>query len=217
MSPDGHDPSESDVGALPLVRHALKSQYHASLDMLRQAIEACPAELWADARPVNPYWRIVYHALYYTHLYLMPGEADFRPWARHQTWIQHMDDIPGPPELNDALELPGRPPQTGVPYTRAEMLSYLALVDDLVDPGVDALDLLAPTTGFSWHSPQRSKLEHQVSTIRHIQGHAAQLGERLASGSGPDWVGSAPVASEAAPAGPPTTGATGDRPSETLG
>jgi hypothetical protein len=47
------------------VRAALKSQYHAAMAMLRQAIDRCPEILWT-AKDVHPaYWRVAYHALYY--------------------------------------------------------------------------------------------------------------------------------------------------------
>ena len=50
------------------LRSALKSQYHAALAMLREAIEKCPDELWASDEYTNRFWRIAYHTLYFTHL-----------------------------------------------------------------------------------------------------------------------------------------------------
>jgi len=35
----------------PMLRSVLKSQYHASLAMLREAVERCPPEEWESARP----------------------------------------------------------------------------------------------------------------------------------------------------------------------
>jgi hypothetical protein len=46
----------------------LKSQCHASLAMLRDAIEKCPDDLWLDARPRNAFWQVAYHVLFFTHL-----------------------------------------------------------------------------------------------------------------------------------------------------
>jgi len=180
-------PAAASADATEVFRAALKKQYHAALAMLREAVERCPDELWAGGDYLNPFWRIAYHTLYYTHLYLQAKETDFRPWEHHQTGLQHMDDVPAPPELEDVLELPHRPPQTGVPYTKAEILAYWDLCDGMVDGAVDAHDLLDPECGFSWK--KRSRAEHQVSSIRHIQHHTAQLGERLRSvaGIGVGW------------------------------
>jgi len=187
---------ESERSAGPLdaaVRQSLKSQYHATLAMLRDAVQRCPDAEWVAADKGSPFWRVAYHALYYTHLYLERDDTDFHPWEGHQSGLQHLDDVPGPPEIEALLEPPHTPAQTGVPLTRAEILAYWELCDSLVGAAVDALDLLAPTTGFRWHSPQRSKLEHQIGTIRHVQHHASQLAARVraATGEGVDWVGSA--------------------------
>ncbi len=133
------------------LRVALKSQYYAALAMLREAIERCPDGLWSSGNYANPFWRIAYHALYGVHLYLQPNEAAFRPWEHHQTGIQDLDDIPAPPELQDVLELPDRPPQTGEPYTKTQMLEYWGICERMVDGAVDALDPLRKDCGFSWH------------------------------------------------------------------
>lgn len=54
---------------------------------------------------------------------------------------------------------------------------------------VRTLDLQSLKCGFSWYAVP--KLEHQIVNLRHIQNHAAQLGDRLrtATGNGIRWVG----------------------------
>jgi hypothetical protein len=172
-----------------LLRTALKSQYHAGLAMLKQAIEKCPDDLWVSRDYKNPFWRIAYHTLYFVHLYIQPSVYAFRPWEHHQTGIQDLDDIPAPPEILELTELPHRPPQTGKPYTKKEVLEYWSFCERMVDDAVDALDLTSPESGFSWY--KISKAEHQIVAIRHIQHHAAQLGDRLRKTAdvGLDWVG----------------------------
>ena len=154
------------------LRSALKSQYHAALAMLRAAIRRCPDDLWTSSRGhANPFWRIAYHTLYYTHLYLQPNNRAFRPWEHHQRGIQLMD----------------KPPKTGRPYTKAEVLAYWSICKSMVDDAVDALDLNDPQSGFSWYKVP--KVEHQIVNIRHIQYHQAQLADRLraATGAGVNW------------------------------
>jgi hypothetical protein len=59
----------------------------------------------------------------------------------------------------------------------------------MIDGAVDAMDVLASGSGFSWYPIP--KLEHQVVNIRHIQHGAAQLADRVraAADAGVDWVG----------------------------
>jgi hypothetical protein len=170
------------------LRSVLKSQYHASLAMLRQPIERCPDDLWLSKEEINSFWQVAYHTLYFTHLYLQPNEAAFRPWKHHQANVQHEDSFAGPPDPNSTL------PLIPEPYTRAQVLEYWDVCDAMVDDAVDALDPLSPESGFSWYKV--SKLEHQIINIRHIQIGAAQLGARLRSklNIGIDWVGSRPSA-----------------------
>ena len=174
-----------------LLRSTLTSQYHAALAMLRDAIELCPDSAWSSVGGGASFWRVAYHALYYTHLYLQADETTFTPWERHQTGLQDLDDIPGPEHLLKILELPHRPPQTGIPYSKKEMLEYWTLCNEMVDDAIRMLDLLAPETGFSWHTPSRPKMEQHLASIRHIQHHAAQLSDRVrtATGRRVDWVG----------------------------
>ncbi len=63
---------DADRATAALAQEVLKSQYHASLGMLREAIERCPADLWFDTSPTNAFWQVAYHALFFTHLYLQP-------------------------------------------------------------------------------------------------------------------------------------------------
>ena len=150
----------------------IKSQYKASLAMLRQAIEKCPDALWTDASYKNPFWRVAYHTLIYTHFYLGPSEDDFVPWEKHQQDLQLLGQ-----------EIPGM-----VIYSRAEVLDYLALVLDQVDLQVEAMDLAAES-GFHWLP--FNKLELQFYNIRHVQQHTGELSERLGAHGEVEvgWVG----------------------------
>ncbi len=56
------------------IKDTVKSQYLASLGMLKGAIESCPESLWENPNYKNPFWHTAYHALFYTHLYLQRSE-----------------------------------------------------------------------------------------------------------------------------------------------
>lgn len=141
--------------------------------MLRQAVEVCPSHLWEVDQHSRVFWKIAYHTLFYTHLYLMPTEADFVRWERHRKeWIGIVDS---PDQRVDACP-------------KEVVLAYCAYVDSIVDEAVDKADLDSPACGFYWYD--LPKLDHQIMNIRHVQQHSGQLSELLmAVGVDTDWVG----------------------------
>ena len=157
------------------LKRALKGQYHAGLAMLRQCLERCPKEVWTGGRHPRNFWRIAYHAIFYTHLYLQTGEEAFQRWDRHRDDAHALWGGDG--------ELPPEEP----PYSKAELLEYLEFADRNVDDWVDLIDLESPQSGFSWYSI--AKLDHQLLNVRHLQGHVGQLSELLmASDVDIDWI-----------------------------
>ena len=151
----------------------IQSQYRAALAMLRQAVEKCPERLWDDESYSNPFWRLVYHTLIYTHFYLSPSEADFQPWDKHR----------------EDMQLLGSSAPEGVAYTRAELMDYLLICMDQVEKQVEQMDLEADS-GFHWLP--FNKLELQFYNIRHIMQHTGELCERLGAHGETEvgWVGS---------------------------
>lgn len=165
------------------VETALKSQYHAALATLRQAVEKCPDDLWvADGFP-SPYWQVAYHTLFFTHFYLQPDEKAFTAWENHRDEYHFLEALPWPPH---------RPPNLETPYTKSEVMAYWRECDAMIDAGIDRLDLDADDCGFWWYDI--SKMEHQIMNTRHIQHHAAQLADRLRSAAAIeiDWIGGRP-------------------------
>lgn len=146
----------------------IQSQYLATLDMVKEAVRACPEPLWTDARFKNRSWYIAYDALHYTHLYLSDSLETFVPWS---------------PNSRPA----NQEPDNDHPYTKEEVLEYLAFCRQQVETRVPALDLDAPS-GFHWLP--MNKLELQFYNIRHLQHHTGQLSERLRTHEdyGLNWV-----------------------------
>lgn len=158
------------------INDAIQSQYHAALSMLQQSIENCPESLWIDPEPVNSYWQVAFHVLFYTHLYLQPIEGAFMPWPKFQDQQHRLPgSSSGEPEMGGAL-------------TQADMLEYLSFCRDEVNRLVDTLDL-AGESGFSWLP--FNKLELQFYNIRHIMQHTGELSGRLFEHEGIEinWVG----------------------------
>jgi hypothetical protein len=163
------------------IKNAIQSQYLAALGMLEQAVVKCPEPVWNAAEDRNKFWHAAYHALFYTHLYLQDTEKDFRPWAKHRDEYQFMGQVPWPPHAAPKIE---------APYSREELMEYLATVKEQVQARVPKLDLEA-ASGFEWLP--FGKLELQFYNIRHLQHHTAELYERLGARAGIDldWIGRA--------------------------
>ncbi len=161
------------------IKTVIKSQYLASLVMLKQAIGKCPESLWDDPAYKNRFWHVAYHALFYTHLYLQPSEKDFVPWAKHRVEYQFMGPLPWPPHKEPAIE---------EPYRKEELLAYLDICQQQVEEQVAALNL-DDESGFDWLP--FGKLELQFYNIRHLQHHTGELCERLGTKAkiDVDWVG----------------------------
>ena len=174
------------------IQAALKQQYHSGLAMLRQCVERCPEPLWSAPNPPTPvqtrsdnpdwngverpFWRIAFHTVYFTHLYLGQGEDAFvMPGETLAVWRNPLYDRfwRSPWDL-EPYELPVEV----LPASTADILEYLHFVDGLVDATVDGLDLDAADSGFRWY-PEESKIAHQLLNVRHLQGHVGQLSELL--------------------------------------
>ncbi|GAK48932.1 hypothetical protein ANT_01630 [Candidatus Moduliflexus flocculans] len=162
------------------IQEVFASQYAAGFAMLKNAVSACHDELWNSARDKNRFWRIAYHALFYTDLYLSADEKHFIPWTHHHENYQILGDkTPWPP--HHAVKI-------GEPYTQNEVLEYCARLQNTLAERINALDFERPS-GFCWLP--FNKLELQMYNIRHLQHHAGQLIDRLRErqGSGIGWIG----------------------------
>ena len=60
-------------------RSAIRQQFHAAIDMLANAIEACPDSVWSGQEP-RPFWYLAFHVLFFLDLYLSAEcESRFHP------------------------------------------------------------------------------------------------------------------------------------------
>ena len=160
----------------------LQSQYKAALAMLEEAVQKCPPSIWDDAQDRNRFWRVAFHVLFYTHLYLAQTEEDFVLWHKHRGEAEHFGTI---------FWEGNRQPIIAEPYTPAEILEYLDFCRNEVAKQVPNLAYDAPS-GFSWIP--LNKLELQLYNIRHIQHHTGELYERLGARASVDldWIGQIP-------------------------
>ena len=60
-------------------RSAIRQQFHAAIDMLGNAIEACPDSVWSG-QPPRAFWYLGFHTLFFLDLYLSEeDESRFHP------------------------------------------------------------------------------------------------------------------------------------------
>jgi hypothetical protein len=156
-------------------------QFGAVIDMLENALRACPDELWRDSlwsnRSEQPefseFWYIVYHTLFWLDLYLSGSVEGFAPPAPFT-----LD------ELDPAGLLPERP------YTKDELQSYLAHGRQKCRATLEALtdEQARQSCKFSWGEVSFAEL--LLYNMRHVQEHASQLSLILGQqiGSAPGWV-----------------------------
>ena len=169
------------------LRKALKEQYHAGLAMLAECVEKCPKGMWLEGKHPRTFWRIAWHASYFTHNYLVQNEAVFN--GSVVDWPLAVRRVLGVSDTQKAIDVePYELPDGVTPLTQRELLDYISHVRGLIDETIDNLDLDSDKTGYSWY-PNMSKLSHELMNLRHIQGHVGQLSELLmARGIDIQWV-----------------------------
>jgi hypothetical protein len=143
----------------------LWGQFGAAIDMLENAIDACPDALWGDRARRPEFWYVAYHTLFFLDLYLSGQLEGFAPPAPC-----NLD------ELDPAGILPGRV------YTRDEMRAYLRHGRDKCRATIEAMTEEEATrpAGFAWLELSRGEL--LLDNLRHVQHHTAQLKPHPAAG-----------------------------------
>ena len=173
-----------------LWKTALWRQYGAAIDMLDNALAACPSTMWQERLWRVPassqfppqfaeFWYVTFHALVWLDIYLSGvPEEEFAPPAPFAQG-----------ELDSMEALPERP------YTKEELHAYLASTRQKCHTRIFALtdEQARRPVEYPWSKGQPiSYLELQLYTMRHVQEHAAQLnlflGQNSTLGTS-DWVG----------------------------
>jgi hypothetical protein len=151
----------------------LWQQSGAAIDMLNNAIRACPDPLWGDRNQRPEFWYTAFHALFFLDCYASNSEATYQP--------------PSPftlSELDERGILPDRV------YSKTELLAFLEHGRARCRSAIDSLteDSARARCGFSWLD--LSVAELTLYNMRHVQHHAAQLNLLLTQNGfkAPPWV-----------------------------
>ena len=154
-------------------RSAIRQQFHAAIDMLANAIKACPDSVWAG-KGRGAFWYLAYHVLFFLDLYLSSeGESGFRPPAPF-----------GIGELEDEVVVPDPA------YGKDALLGYLEHCRQRLDTVMAGMTeaWAADPCPFPYRAMSNGEL--LLYNMRHVQHHAAQLNLllRQTTDSAPDWV-----------------------------
>jgi len=148
-------------------------QFGAAIDMLENAMKACPEALWGDRSQKPEFWYVAFHTLFFLDLYLSESELGFLPPAPFT--LDEMDERGLMPErVYSKEEL-----QKYLEHGRAKCRSTIAGMTDERARG---------RCGFSWLD--LSGEEMLLYNMRHVQHHAGQLHLilRQKTESAPRWV-----------------------------
>jgi hypothetical protein len=169
---------------------ALWRQFGAAIDMLDNAVAACPASLWTQRLWPDPpppefppqfaeFWYVTYHTLVWLDIYLSGvPEEEFAPPAPFAQGV-----------LDSAEAVPEQP------YTKEVLRAYLASMRAKCHDALLALtdEQARRPVEYPWSEGRPvSYVELQLYTLRHVQEHAAHLslflGQHGVSGEALDWV-----------------------------
>jgi hypothetical protein len=148
-------------------------QFGASIDMLENAVQACPEEVWSDRSQPPEFWYVAYHTLFWLDLYLSDSPEGFAP---------------PPPFTLDELDPAGLVPER--PYAKQELLAYLEHGRAKCRAAIVALtdEQLGQRCGVARFDFSIAEL--MLYNMRHVQHHTAQLNLMLRQriDSAPRWV-----------------------------
>ena len=150
-------------------KSTLWAQFGAAIDMLENAMRACPDPLWTGSR----FWYISYHTLFFLDFYLSESSENFAP----------------PPgfslsELDPSGLLPDRN------YTREELLAYLEHCRKKCRAAIESLTEERARERRDFGFLALPCAEILLYNMRHVQHHAGQLNFILGQqgDSAPRWV-----------------------------
>lgn len=148
-------------------------QFGASIDMLENALDACPEAVWGDRTQRPEFWYVAFHTLFYLDLYLSESHVGFAP--------------PAPFTLDEMDERGLLPDRV---YTKEELKKYLTHGRDKCRTTIAGMneEQANRRCGFEWLDI--SVGEAIMYNMRHVQHHVGQLNLilRQKADSAPRWV-----------------------------
>lgn len=149
------------------------NQFGGALQMLENAIVACPKEVWGSERQPQAFWYLAYHTLFWTDYYFSETtEKAFQPPA---------------PFTKGEFDAEGVLPERV--FSKEELLAYLTFVKAKSRTFIQSLTPEKAQERFAGEYKTLTLHELAIYNTRHVQHHAAQLNLLLRQqvDSAPDW------------------------------
>lgn len=140
------------------VKTIIWRQFGASIDMLENAMRACPEALWGDRSHRPEFWYVAFHTLFFLDLYLSDSDVSFVPPAPFT-----LD------ELDERGLLPDRV------YAKEELLRYVEHGREKCRTTIANMTEEQANGRCGFHWLDLSVGEMLLYNMRHVQHHAAQL------------------------------------------
>lgn len=152
------------------LKEIIWQQFGAAIDMLENALIACPDELWNTP---SKFWYNGYHTLFWLDYYLSGDPKSF---------------LPPPPFTLSEFDHEGALPDRV--YSKVELLVYLAFGRQKCHDLIAGLTAADASRRFINEKRNYSITEILLYNMRHVQHHAAQLNLLLRQGmkEPPRWV-----------------------------
>ena len=157
---------------LETIKPLLWQQFGAAIQMLGNAIVACPDDVWASEDWRFDFWYNAFHTIFWLDFYSSDSRESFKPTEPF-----------GVTDLDPSGALPKRV------FTRTELLAYLELARQKCRRRIHQLE---PERIFKIGSREVefTHLELLLYNLRHVQHHAGQLNLllRQRTNDAPRWV-----------------------------
>ncbi|NHF58520.1 DinB family protein [Flavobacteriaceae bacterium TP-CH-4] len=146
------------------LKNSLWQQFGASIDMLINALDACPSTLYKTNKR---FFYMAYHAIVFLDYYLTVPPTDFEP--RLPFTIVEKEDMPKE-ALDDVLPNEHYPKEQLLEYIKSSKKKCLSLIMSIKENGNPRFmeDVEVGKMDYSL-------IEILLYNLRHIQHHAAQL------------------------------------------
>jgi hypothetical protein len=142
---------------LETMKPLLWQQFGAAIQMLENAIVACPIEVWTTDQKEFDFWYNAYHTIFWLDFYLSDSRDSFIPTEPY-----------GVTEFDPSGLLPERV------FTPTELLAYLELTREKCRQRIANLE---PMRMFKVGSRDFNHLELLLYNLRHVQHHVGQLNQ----------------------------------------
>ncbi len=148
-------------------------QFGAAIDMLENAINACPETLWFDRSRQPEFWYLAFHTLFWLDFYLSESAEKFTPL---------------PPFTLTELDPAGIFPER--PYSKKELQTYLEHGRQKCRRALETFTAEKASQRWVYETLDLRVGELYLYNMRHVQHHAAQLNLilREVTNSAPGWV-----------------------------